>query len=84
VTLWACTTIRVLSTCMTGLSARCQRRLHVARAHQTDTDSMANRNFPDFEEDKIACFIKTLTEKRIGPTWHVLVGRYVVACAMRR
>jgi hypothetical protein len=44
---------------------------------------MANRNFPDFEEDKIACFIKTLTEKRIGPTWHVLVGRYVGACAMR-
>ncbi len=62
---------------------QCQLRLQVARAHQPETDSMANRNFPDFEEDKIACFIKTLTEKRIGPTWHVLVGRYVGACAMR-
>ncbi len=32
---------------------------------------------PDYEEDRIACFIKTLVEKRIGPTWHVLVGRYL-------
>jgi len=43
-------------------------------------------NFPDFEEDKIACFIKTLTEKRIGPTWHVLVGRsfgFSVQCEAR-
>ena len=32
-------------------------------------------HMPDYQEDKIACFIKTLIEERIGPTWHVLVGR---------
>ena len=37
-------------------------------------------HMPDFQEDKIACFIKTLVEKRLGPTWHVLVGRFVLAC----
>ena len=42
---------------------------------RTTLTAWPNRNFPDHEEDKIACFIKTLTEKRIGPTWHVLVGR---------
>ena len=36
-------------------------------------------HMPDFQEDKIACFIKTLVEKRLGPTWHVLVGRLVCA-----
>jgi len=30
---------------------------------------------PDYDEDRIACFIKTVMEKRVGPTWHVLVGR---------
>mmetsp|Transcript_97265 Transcript_97265/g.156867 ORF Transcript_97265/g.156867 Transcript_97265/m.156867 type:complete len:568 (-) Transcript_97265:1018-2721(-) len=43
-------------------------------------------NMPDCEEDKIACFIKTLVEKRIGPTWHVLVGRsfgFSVQCEAR-
>ena len=43
-------------------------------------------NMPDYDEDKIACFIKTLVEKRIGPTWHVLVGRsfgFSVQCEAR-
>jgi len=43
-------------------------------------------NMPDCEEDKIACFIKTLVEKRMGPTWHVLVGRsfgFSVQCEAR-
>ena len=26
-------------------------------------------------QDKIACMVKTLIEQRIGPTWHVLVGK---------
>ena len=37
-------------------------------------------HMPDFQEDKIACFIKTLVEKRLGPTWHVLVGRCMCLC----
>uniref|UniRef100_A0A6U5CP30 Ubiquitin-like domain-containing protein n=2 Tax=Hemiselmis andersenii TaxID=464988 RepID=A0A6U5CP30_HEMAN len=43
-------------------------------------------HMPDHPEDKIACFIKTLIEQRIGPTWHVLVGRsmgYAIQCEAR-
>mmetsp|Transcript_44745 Transcript_44745/g.70052 ORF Transcript_44745/g.70052 Transcript_44745/m.70052 type:complete len:126 (+) Transcript_44745:207-584(+) len=43
-------------------------------------------HMPDYEEDKIACFIKSLIEQRIGPTWHVLVGRsfgFAVQCEAR-
>jgi len=43
-------------------------------------------HMPDYDEDRIACFIKTLLERRIGPTWHVLVGRsfgFSIQCEAR-
>lgn len=43
-------------------------------------------HMPDYDEDRIACFIKTLVEKHNGPTWHVLVGRsfgFVIQCEAR-
>jgi len=61
-----------------GLDTDGQDHTMSAKTLQQITDIAAlamDLSMPDYREDFIACFLKTHLEERIGPTWHIIVGR---------